>query len=70
MLLAVENGLSSCPQEAWAAWYKTITEFVELPSNLMIFCGMALGYPDPEHPINSLRTDRADPAEYITIRGF
>jgi nitroreductase len=70
MLLAVEHGLSSCPQEAWAAWHKTITEFVELPANLMIFCGMALGYPHPEHPINSPRTDRADPAEYITMRGF
>lgn len=70
MLLALENGLSTCPQEAWALWHKTIAEFIGLPSHLMLFCGMALGYMDREHPINRLRADRADPSEFMTIRGF
>ncbi|MBR0781894.1 nitroreductase [Bradyrhizobium iriomotense] len=70
MLLAVEKGLGTCPQEAWAVWHKTIAEFIGLPPHLMIFCGMALGYVDPEHPINNLRTDRADLSEFATIRGF
>ncbi|MFB6421447.1 nitroreductase [Bradyrhizobium tunisiense] len=70
MLLAVEKGLSTCPQEAWALWHKTVAEFIGLPSHLMLFCGMALGYMDPAHPINSLRADRADLSEFTTFIGF
>ncbi|QQO23541.1 nitroreductase family protein [Bradyrhizobium diazoefficiens] len=70
MLLAWENGLSTCPQEAWALWHKTGAEFIGLPSHLMLFCGMALGYVDRERPINRLRADRADPSEFATIRRF
>jgi len=70
MLLAFEKGLATCPQEAWAIWHRTIAEFIALPPHLMIFCGMALGYADAEHPINSLRTERADLPEFATLRGF
>ncbi|MBR0836887.1 nitroreductase [Bradyrhizobium manausense] len=70
MLLAVEKGLSTCPQEAWALWHKTVAEFIGLPPHLMLFCGMALGYMDPEHPINSLRADRADLSEFATFIGL
>ncbi|MBR0724957.1 nitroreductase [Bradyrhizobium manausense] len=70
MLLAAEKGLSTCPQEAWALWHKTVGEFIGLPPHLMLFCGMALGYMDPEHPINSLRADRADLSEFATFQGL
>jgi hypothetical protein len=62
--------LSTCPQEAWALWNKTVAEFIGSPSHLMLFWGMALGYMDPEHPINRLRADRAGLSEFMTIRGF
>jgi nitroreductase len=67
MLLAPEHGLSTCPQEAWALWHKTFREFVELPPNLMVFAGMALGYADTGHPINSWRSDRAPASEFLSI---
>lgn len=70
MLLALEKGLSTCPQAAWALWHKTIGEFIGLPSHLMLVCGMAVGYKDSKHPINNLRTDRADLSEFVTMRGF
>ncbi|MBR0859225.1 nitroreductase [Bradyrhizobium liaoningense] len=70
MLLAVEKGLSTCPQEAWALWHKTVAEFIGLPPHLMLFCGMALGYKDPQHPINTLRADRADLSEFATFKGL
>jgi nitroreductase len=70
MLLALEKGLCTCPQEAWARWHRTIAEFIALPPHLMIFCGMALGYRDTKHPINSVRTDRADLSEFASLRGF
>jgi nitroreductase len=70
MLVALEHGLQSCAQEAWALWHKTIAEFIALPPEQMLFCGMALGYGDPAHPINGLRTHRAELEEFATLLGF
>ena len=58
MLLAEEAGLSTCAQEAWAAKPQTIAEFVGAPEELMLFCGMAIGYKDPDAPVNELVADR------------
>jgi nitroreductase len=70
MLLAREHGLDTCPQESWAGWYKTVAEFLQFPPELMLFCGMALGYRDEAAPVNRLRTDRAGLEEFATLRGF
>jgi nitroreductase len=59
MLLAREQGLQTCAQESWAIWHKEVAEFLGVDSNLMLFCGLALGHGDHAAPINSLRTDRA-----------
>ncbi len=69
MLLARECGLHTCPQECWSAWPRTIGEFLKLPAESMLFCGMALGYRDEAAPINALRTDRAPLAECCTFVG-
>jgi nitroreductase len=70
MLLARQYGLHTCPQEAWANWHRTIGEFLKLPQEQMLFCGMALGYRDENAPINRLRTERAPLSEFATLRGF
>jgi hypothetical protein len=36
----------------------------------MLFCGMALGFMDESSPVNKLRTERAQLAEFATLRGF
>jgi len=64
MLLAVEEGLHSCPQEAWSAFHTTVAEFLDLPEEQMFYCGMAVGYADMDHPVNQWRTERA-PLEEI-----
>ena len=66
MLLAREAGLHTCGQEAWASWHRVISEFVRLPPEHMVFCGLAIGYADETHPINGWRTDRAPLEEVIT----
>jgi nitroreductase len=70
MLLARAHGLHTCPQEAWAVWWKAISEFLALPPEQMLFCGMALGYRDESAPINRLRTERARLEEFAVLRGF
>ena len=67
MLLAREAGLHTCPQEAWSLWGATIREVVGVPDHEIVFCGLSLGYADPENPINALRTDRAPIADYATF---
>jgi nitroreductase len=70
MLLAREHGLDTCAQEAWAIWHKTVGEFLALPPEQMLFCGMALGVRDTAAPINTLRTERAALEEFAVLRGF
>ena len=70
MLLAREQGLHTCPQEIWSAWPKTIAGFLGLAPEMMLFCGMALGYRDESAPINTLRTERAALSECCTFLGL
>ena len=58
MLLAQEAGLDTCPQEAWAMYEGAVSEFVGAPGNQRLFCGVAIGHADWDHPINALQTDR------------
>jgi nitroreductase len=70
MLLAVERGLDTCPQEYWARYPKTVAAFVGLPDDHMLFSGMALGFRDEAHPINTLKASR-DPFEvWAELKGF
>ena len=36
----------------------SVSAFVEADDDLMLFCGMAIGYKDPEAPVNALYSDR------------
>jgi nitroreductase len=69
MLLAREQGLNTCAQESWALWHKTVAEYLKMPAELMLFCGMALGYGDESAPINAARTERAPLAQFATFLG-
>jgi hypothetical protein len=51
--------LSTCAQEAWANRPASVAEFVEAEPELMLFCGMAIGYKDEDKPVNALVSDRA-----------
>ncbi|MDA0979600.1 MAG: nitroreductase [Proteobacteria bacterium] len=59
MLLAQEVGLSTCAQEAWAARSEAVKSYVGYGDELMLFCGMAIGYKDESAPVNTLVSDRA-----------
>jgi nitroreductase len=68
MLLLVERGLASCPQECWAMYPETVTAFLGTPPGRMLFCGMAIGYEDPSEPANGLRSERAPVEEWASFR--
>ena len=70
MLLAQEKGLATCAQEAWMGFYKTVGAHLQLPGERMLYCGMALGFADPEAPINGFVTERAEVSDFATLQGF
>ncbi|MBK7902455.1 MAG: nitroreductase [Proteobacteria bacterium] len=70
MLLAREQGLHTCAQEIWSLVSVTVQKRLDVPANLMLFSGMALGYADLSHPINTLRTERAALEDFVRMKGF
>ena len=58
MLLAQEAGLDTCAQEAWSIKQESVSDFFNVDNETMVFCGMAIGYKDPEATINKLRSER------------
>lgn len=67
MLLLRAEGLHSCAQMAWAKFHKTVAEVLSPPDELILFCGMSIGFEDVtvDHP----RTSRAPLDETVTFIG-
>ena len=58
MVAARGRGLDTCPQAAFTQFHRIIAEQLQLPSNEMVVCGMALGFADPDKIENTLITVR------------
>ncbi len=69
MLLLREEGLDSCAQESWSVYPRTIAQIVGIPPERMLFCGMAIGRSNPDHPVNQMVSERAGLAEFATFQG-
>lgn len=67
MLLAEEAGLATCAQEAWAARPETVSNYLNTPEELMLFCGMAIGYKDESAAVNKLVSDRLAFDDFATV---
>lgn len=68
MLLLVEAGLGSCPQEAWSAYPETVKRVTGIPEDDLLFCGLAIGWPDTDAPVNSFANARASLEETVRFR--
>ncbi|WP_405827921.1 nitroreductase [Streptomyces sp. NBC_01176] len=64
MLLLRAEGLHSCAQMAWAKYRKTVAEVLSPPDELILFCGMSVGFEDIT--ARSPRTGRAPLSETVT----
>jgi len=70
MLLLREEGLDSCPQEAWSMFAPTVYAALNTPPERMLFCGVAIGKRNPEAPVNRLVSDRAPLEDFAEFSGF
>jgi len=60
MLSAVSEGLATCPQAALGEYPDIVREELGYSDNMIVMCGMALGYEDESALVNSYRTPRED----------
>jgi nitroreductase len=67
MLAARVRGLDTCPQAAFVHYHKLLADRLGFAEGEMVFCGMSLGYADPDAPENSLRSQRVDLPEFVTF---
>ena len=58
MLAALEAGLATCPQAAWVPFDSVVRSSLGVPDTQMLVCGVSLGYPDNDAPINRYRPGR------------
>lgn len=65
MLAAHGRGLATCPQVSFVRYQSIIAEQLGLASEEMVVCGMSLGYPDDQAPVNQLEMPR-EPLEGFT----
>lgn len=70
MLLLRERGLDSCAQECWSVYPKTVGAVLQPPPELMLFCGMSIGYADTGAPVNRFRSQRLPATDFARFVGF
>ncbi len=70
MLLLVGEGLGSCAQESLFVHGRLIKEFLGVSDESHVFfCGMAIGHPDPDAPLNRFERTRAPIDEAVRFVG-
>ena len=66
MLAAREYGLGSCPQASTADYPDVVRTQLGISEQKLLICGLALGYPDENHPVNRYRTAREPVTAFST----
>ena len=67
MVAARSLGLHTCPEASIAEFHTIIRAQLEVPTDEMIICGMALGYADHQAVINGFRTEREPATSFATF---
>jgi nitroreductase len=70
MLAAQEYGVDSAPAVNLVAYPKIIREEIEIPDELSIVLGIALGYKDDKSPQNTFRSIRRPLDEVVRLNGI
>lgn len=69
MLAAQDQGLATCAIGAMASFPNLIRGHLGLDPSSHIVCGMAMGYADPDAPVNQTQTTRCGLDEYFKVVG-
>ena len=58
LLGLTERSLGTCVQVSIAEYPEIVRAHLDIPDDLTVLCGLAIGYPDPAFPANSLAVPR------------
>lgn len=67
MLAAEALGIGTCAQAAIAQVTPAVREFLDLPDDRRVVCGISFGFPDPEHPSAAFTSRRASVDDAVTF---
>ena len=65
MLLAREAGLHTAPQGWWRSFNGLSHDLLDIDEGEEVLVGMAIGYGDPDAPVNGLYADRASLSDVV-----
>ncbi len=66
-LAARGQGLHTCAQAAWGSYHDVVEKHLDLPTQQVVHCGMALGYEDTAAIVNKLQTVREPLEAFVTF---
>jgi len=66
-LAALEFDLGTCIMRAIADYPDPVREIVGIPESKHVIIGMTMGYPDCDHPINRLKSEREALEDLLTV---
>jgi nitroreductase len=64
-LSACDRGIGSCIMAASVGYPALLRSIAAIPEDSRIIMGVALGYPDPDYPLNRFDRVRADVSEFV-----
>jgi nitroreductase len=64
-LLAHDKGLGTCILAAVVTYPEIVREVFSIPETKRLVMGAAIGWPDPDAPVNSFERDRGDLEEFV-----
>lgn len=64
MLAALDHDLGTCPQASLIEYPDIVRQHLNLSSKYRLVCGMSMGYPDLNHPVNNYRVKRVSAREF------
>lgn len=67
LMAAHAHGVGACAIGALASYPDIVRQTLNLPFGAVVVCGMALGYPDTQAPINATRTQRIALEDYFSV---
>ncbi|MBR8832545.1 MAG: nitroreductase [Stigonema ocellatum SAG 48.90 = DSM 106950] len=67
ILCLTARGLGTCAQVSLAGYPEIIRNELNIPPELLIICGLAVGYSDPDFPANHLHTSRESVEKNVTF---
>lgn len=70
MIAAAARGLGSCPQVSFARFHPVVAQHLQLRENELTVCGMSLGYPEHDAPVNRMTMPRREVRDFVSFASF